>query len=148
MNKLGDTELQNKDTSSWAAKNKNGNVQLLFWDFTNTHPGEKVWNQTYYVQDLPSKEKGKVKIEVDGLQKGKYVVEIYKVGYKVNDAYADYLALNKPSQLTIQQVNTIKTKNNGSPIITEKITVDAKGTFNREFKINENDVILVNLIRQ
>jgi xylan 1,4-beta-xylosidase len=42
MNKLGETELQNKDTSSWAAKNAKGDVQLLFWDFTNTHPGDSV----------------------------------------------------------------------------------------------------------
>ena len=148
MNKLGETELQNTDKSSWASKDKNGDVQLLFWDFTNTHPGDKVWNQTYYIQDLPSKEKGKVKIEIDGLQKGKYILEIYKVGYKSNDAYADYLSLNKPSQLTREQVNSIKAKNNGAPIATEKITVDSKGTFSRDFKISENDVILLNLIKQ
>lgn len=80
------------------------------WDFTNTHPGDKELNQTYYVKDLPSKEKGKVKVEIDGMQKGKYLLEIYKVGYKVNDAFASYLAMNKPSQLTRQQVNSIKEK--------------------------------------
>jgi len=66
----------------------------------------------------------------------------------VNDAYADYLAMNKPSQLTREQVNSIKEKNNGTPISTEKITIDGKGTFSREFKINENDVIMLNLIKQ
>ena len=95
-----------------------------------------------------SKEKGKVKVEIDGMQKGKYVLEIYKVGYKVNDAYADYLAMNKPSQLTREQVNSIKEKNNGAPISTEKITIDGKGTFSKEFKINENDVFFLNLIKQ
>ncbi|MRX69131.1 xylan 1,4-beta-xylosidase [Flavobacterium resistens] len=148
LNKLGETELQNSDKTSWTTKNAKGDVQILLWDFTNTHPGDKVWNQIYYVQDLPSKEKGKVKIEVDGLQKGKYILEIYKVGYKVNDAYTDYLTLKKPSQLTREQVNSIKEKNNGAPISTEKITIDAKGNFSRDFKINENDVIFLNLIKQ
>jgi len=70
------------------------------------------------------------------------------VGYKVNDAYADYLAMNKPSQLTRQQVNSIKEKNSGAPISTEKIAIDGKGTFSKEFKISENDVIFINLIKQ
>lgn len=148
MNKLGETELKNTDSSSWASKNSKGDVQLLFWDFTNTHPGDKVWNQTYYIQDLPPKEKGKVKIEIDGLQKGKYILEIYKVGYKSNDAYADYLSFNKPNQLTREQVNSIKAKNNGSPIAIEKIIVDSKGIVSREFNIKENDVVLLNLKKQ
>ncbi len=144
---MGETELQNKDTSSWATKNEKGDVQLLVWDFTNTHPGDKVWNQTYYVQDLPSQPKGTLKIEVEGLKKGKYNLEIYKVGYKSNDAYADYLAMGKPSQLTREQVNTIKQKNNGALMATEKVTIDAKGTFSKDFKINENDVFLLNFVK-
>ncbi|SFD34748.1 GH39 family glycosyl hydrolase [Flavobacterium phragmitis] len=148
LNKLGETELQNSDKASWTSKNAKGDVQVLLWDFTNTHPGDKELNQTYYIKDLPSKEKGKVKVEIDGMQKGKYLLEIYKVGYKVNDAYADYLAMNKPSQLTREQVNSIKEKNNGAPISTEKVTIDGKGTFSKEFKINENDVFFLNLIKQ
>lgn len=148
LNKLGETELQNKDTSSWVCKNEKGDVQILFWDFTNTHPGDKVWNQTYYVQDLPSKEKGKVKIEVDGLQKGKYLLEIYKVGYKVNDAYADYSAMGKPNQLSRDQVKLLKEKNKDALIVTEKVTITATGTYNKEYKINENDVVLFNFVKQ
>jgi xylan 1,4-beta-xylosidase len=148
LNKLGKTELQNTDTSSWATKNEKGDMQVLFWDFTNTHPGDSVNNQRYYIQDLPSKSKGSVKIEVTGLQKGKYNLEIYKVGYKVNDVYTDYLGMNKPNQLTLQQVNTLKQKNKGAPIATEKVTVDAKGMFSKDFSINENDVVLLNFVKQ
>ncbi len=148
MNKLGETELQNTDTSSWATKNTKGDLQLLFWDFTNTHPGESVNNQVYYIKDLPSKSKGEIKIEVKGLQKGKYNLEIYKVGYKNNDAYADYLAMGRPSQLTLEQVKSIKQKNNGNPVSTEKITIDSNGTYSKIFKINENDVVMFNFIKQ
>lgn len=147
LNKLGGTELQNEDTSSWITKNSKGDVQLLFWDFTNTHPGDTVNNQAYYIKDLPSKSKGNVKIEVTHLPQGKYTLEIYKVGYKTNDAYADYLAMGKPSQLTKQQVETIKKKNNGALIASEKITIDAKGTLSKDIKINENDVFLLNLLK-
>ncbi|KQO29830.1 glycoside hydrolase [Flavobacterium sp. Leaf82] len=148
LNKLGETELQNKDTSSWVTKNSKGDVQLLFWDFTNTHPGDSMNNQTYYIKDLPSKPKGSIKIEVDGLQKGNYTLEIYKVGYKVNDAYADYLAMGKPSQLSREQVKSIKEKNNGALIATEKVAINAKGTFSKDYKISENDVVLFNFVKQ
>jgi xylan 1,4-beta-xylosidase len=148
LNKLGETELQNKDTSSWVTKNSKGDIQLLFWNFTNTHPGDSMNNQTYYIKDLPSKAKGSIKIEVDGLQKGNYTLEIYKVGYKANDAYADYLAMGKPTQLTREQVKSIKEKNNGALIATEKVAINAKGTFSKEYKINENDVVLFNFVKQ
>ena len=63
-----------------------------------------------------------------------YNLEIYKVGYKVNDAFTDYLAMDKPSQLTKQQVNTLKEKNNGAPIVTEKVTIDSKGIYSKGFQ--------------
>ncbi len=148
LNKLGETELQNKDTASWATKNAKGDIQLLFWDFTHTLPEASINNQQYYIKDLPSKPKGTVKIEVTGLQKGKYNLEIYKVGYKTNDVYTDYLGMNKPNQLSQQQVTTLKQKNSGAPIATEKITVDAKGIYTKDLKINENDVLLLNLVKQ
>ena len=55
MNMLGTVELVNNDSSSWACKNVKGDIQVLFWDFTNTHPGDSVNNQVYYIRDLPAK---------------------------------------------------------------------------------------------
>jgi xylan 1,4-beta-xylosidase len=147
LNKLGETELMNTDTSSWVAKNDKGDVQVLFWDFTYTLP-DSINNQQYYIKDLPSNSKGEVKIELKGLQKGKYNLEIYKVGYKVNDAFADYLVMGKPSQLTIEQVKSIKKNNNGDPIATEKVSIDGTGKYSRSYKINENDVVFFNFIKQ
>ena len=120
LNKLGNIELKNSDKASWATKAKDGSVQVLFWDFTNTLPDD-INNQQYYVKDLPSKFKEKTKIEINGLAKGNYNLEVYKVGYKQNDVFTDYLAMNKPNQLTKEQVKTLKQKNNGEPFFKEKI---------------------------
>jgi len=100
-----------------------GNVQVLLWDFTNTHPGDSVNNQVYYVRDLPAKAKGKVKINVSNVPDGDYTLEIYKVGYRSNDAYTTYLDMGKPNQLTKQQVEQIKKLNDGTPVSSEKVTV-------------------------
>ena len=59
MNRLGNIELANNDDMSWTCKDSNCNIQALVWDFTNTHPGDSVNNQVYYIRDLPSKSKGK-----------------------------------------------------------------------------------------
>ncbi|RVT79728.1 glycoside hydrolase [Flavobacterium sufflavum] len=148
MNKLGETELQNTDTSSWACKNAKGDTQILFWDFTNTHPGDKELNQTYYAQVLPSQSKGKTKIEINGLKQGKYKVEVYKTAYKVNDAYTAYLEMQKPSQLTKEQVKILKEKSTGDAVESQIVQINSEGNFTKEFNTNENDVFLLNLVKQ
>ena len=148
LNQLGTTTLQNTDTSSWTTKNEAGDVQVLFWDYTYTLPENNINNQQYYIKDLPAKPKGKVKVELTGLKKGKYDLKIYKVGYKQNDVFTDYLAMNQPKQLTVQQVDTLKKNNNGAPIATATVSVDAKGILTRDFDLHENDVFLLKLVKR
>lgn len=144
LNKLGETELDNNDESSWATVSKKGDIQILLWDFTYTLP-DAVNNQAYYITDLPAVDKGKVKIALSGVAKGKYKMQIYNVGYKNNDAYTTYLSLGKPSQLSKTQVEFIKKENSGAPASSAIVTVGASGTFSRDFDIRENDVFLVEL---
>lgn len=148
MNKLGNTELMNTDSSSWACKDKKGNIQVLLWDFTNTHPGDSVNNQVYYIHDLPAKSKGKVKIDISEIPPGIYKVDIYKVGYRVNDPYTTYSDMGRHSQLTKEQVQKIKKLNDGSAISSEKIEVKDGATFLKELKIRENDVFLLTMTQQ
>jgi xylan 1,4-beta-xylosidase len=145
LNKLGETELTNTDSASWACKNNRGGVQLLFWNFTNTHPGDSVNNQVYYLRDLPARNKGEVKVELKGLKAGVYRLTVYKTGYKVNDAYASYLALGRPKQLTKQQVEQIKQQNDGAPVVNETVTIDASGLFLKTVNMRENDVCFMDL---
>lgn len=146
LSKLGSTVLLNADSSSWACKNEEGGVQVLFWNFTNTHPGD-VNNQDYYNRDLPAKPKGKVKVNLSGMPKGKYHLEIYKVGYRVNDPYSTYLDMGRPKQLTKKQVEIIKKQNDGSAISEEVVKIKSSGVFSKELKIRENDVFLFNIIK-
>jgi len=147
MNKLGKTGLSNTDTRSWACKDDHGGVQLLCWDFTNTHPGDSVNNQIYYVKDQPAKSKGKLKVNITHVPAGKYTLEIYKAGYRVNDAYSAYLDMGKPNQLNRQQVDDLKKQNDGSPVSAIIIEVKQNESFSKELDIRENDVFLLNLIR-
>jgi xylan 1,4-beta-xylosidase len=140
LNKLGDRELQNTDAASWACKDNKGNVQLLLWDFTRTLPDDSINNQVYYKRDLPSKEKGTVSATIKNLQPGQYKVNIYKTGYRTNDAYTTYRDMGSPEQLTKQQVAQIKQKNNDQPISSKTIKVGAGRSYTENLPLRENDV--------
>jgi len=145
LNKLGNLALVNEDARSWATKNSRGDLQLLLWDFTRTLP-DSTNNQNYYIKDLPAKAKGKIKIDLTNVPAGKYKMEIYKVGYRENDVYTSYLDMGKPDQLNKQQVEKLKSKNNGAPVVTEIISVT--NNFTKELELRENDVLFINLIKQ
>lgn len=145
LNKLGDKELVAKDTSSIITKDKNGNLQALFWDFTITHPGDTVNNQVYYKRNLPSKPIENTSLNINHLSAGKYKMNVYKVGYRANDAYTTYFEMGSPAQLTKQQVATIKQANDDKPVSSATINIGANGLFERSFPMHQNDVYFVTL---
>ncbi len=147
LNRLGETELENGDASSWVCKDIDGNIQVLAYDFTYTHPGDSLNNQEYYVRDLPSKDKGTLKVEIKNVPEGIYAMEIYKVGYRSNDVYTTYVDMGKPNQLTKQQVETLRKQNDGSPFIKEIVKVGADKLFFKELDLRENDVFYIDLIK-
>jgi xylan 1,4-beta-xylosidase len=147
LNRLGKDELADKDPASWACKDDQGDIQVLFWDFTITHPGDTVNDQVYYKRDLPSKPKGTVKLNIAHVPDGMYNVKIYKVGYRSNDAYSTYLDLGSPNQLTRKEVEAIKQSNNGKPFYSSITQVTSNVGFEKELPMRENDVYFVELIK-
>jgi xylan 1,4-beta-xylosidase len=147
LNRLGNIELANTDAGSWVCKDTTGNIQALVWDFTNTHPGDSVHNQRYYIRDLPAKPKGKLRLSIANVSEGTYALELYRVGYHSNDAYSSYLSMGRPAQLNRQQVQQIKKQNDGSPVSREIITVKGAAPFVKELELRENDVFFLQLVK-
>ncbi|MVN22034.1 GH39 family glycosyl hydrolase [Mucilaginibacter arboris] len=145
LNQLGDQELVNNDASSIATKSKNGNLQLLLWDFTITHPGDSVNDQVYFKRDLPAKTIAPAQISIRHLAAGKYQIQLYKTGYRSNDAYASFIGLKSPPQLTREQVTQIKKQNDNRPISTVTVQVKADGKLEKELPMRENDVLLLSV---
>lgn len=144
LNKLGETELENSDKTSFACKNKQGDVQVLLWDYTYTLPDDSVNNQDYYIKNLPANNKGEVSVTISGLAEGNYSMEISRIGYGFNDPYTLYYQLDKPSQLSKRQVDFLKQKSEGKPESCQFIKVNADGTLKQKIAIRENDVFLLN----
>jgi len=145
LNKLGSTELKNSDPASWVCKSGNGNIQALLWNFSLTLKGDSVLDQVYFKRDLPSKDNGTVQLNLTNVPKGKYHLKVTRVGYKSNDAYATYMSLGSPNQLTKKQVENIKEANSGNPFLIKPIEVKGDGKFDYQLPMRENDVYLVEL---
>jgi xylan 1,4-beta-xylosidase len=116
-----------------------------FWNFTITHPGDSVNDQVYYKRDLPSKSIQPARIEIKNLGIGTYKLEVYKVGYRSNDAYTAYYDMKSPSQLTRKQVTAIKQAADGMPISTSIIKITNNVELKRTFPMRENDVYFISL---
>jgi len=145
LNRLGSTELKNSDPSSWVCADKSGGVQALVWDFTNTFPRSNMINQVFYKRDLPANTTNQVTLSLSHLRKGKYTVETYKIGYRVNDAYATYRDLGAPAQLTKAQVAKIKSENSGAPSDVRVVKIGSDGKYEQPIDLRENEVALVSL---
>ena len=145
LNRLGPVELKDNDPSSWICADKSGGVQALVWDFTNIFPRTNTINQVFYKRDLPAQPKNRITLDLSHLRRGKYTVTTYKVGYRINDAYATYRDLGAPAQLTKAQVAEIKSKNSGVPLETKTVKIGRDGQFTEQFDLRENDVVLVTL---
>jgi xylan 1,4-beta-xylosidase len=145
LNELGETEIMGSDPASFVCTSRDGGLQVLLWDFTITYPGEPTTNQQFFKRDLPAASKGKVRVSLKGVSPGSYWLEGFRVGYRENDAYATYMDLGSPAQLTPAQVEIIKAENDGSACVKELIRVGADGRFDRQLDLRENDVYLLKL---
>ena len=144
LNRLGDSELTSSDADSWACRNSKG-VQIIFWNYTAPKTNES--DQVFFKRDLPSKDLGNVRISLTGLASGTYSMNLYRVGYQVNDVYTDYLKMGSPPTLTREQVHKLSEKDNGAPIEKTKIQIRPNRAFTKEIPMRENDVYLITLER-
>jgi xylan 1,4-beta-xylosidase len=149
LNRLGPLELESTDpaSASWVTSDKAGNVQVLLWDFTVTNPKSEN-NQVFYKRDLPAAPSGTARVHLSHLAAGRYTQTVYQVGYRVNDAYAAYMDLGSPRQLTRTQVAQINAAASGQPRERTTVTIRADGIFERQMPLRENDVFLIILEKQ
>ncbi len=146
LNQLGEEELVNPDNRSWVARDKSGGVQALFWDLTDQRGDDGADDWDFFRRVLVPKPKGSVTLKLRGLKPGSYHLSISRVGYEKNDAYTAYLKMGHPSQISPQQVATLKALATGAPDEERDITIADAGTWEDDLPMREDDVILVKLV--
>ena len=145
LNQLGDQELVNTDKHSWVARDASGGVQALFWDLTDLRGEDRDDDWDFFRAVHEPKPKRGVTLTLHDLKPGRYHLAVYRVGSEKNDAYTAYLKMGKPSQLTPPQVAQLKSITTGLPDEERDIVVDATGTWQADFPMREDDVVLVKL---
>jgi xylan 1,4-beta-xylosidase len=144
LNRLGDIELISNDSDSWVCRSPKG-IQALFWNFTTPQTQES--NQRLFKRDLPAKDLGQVRISVSGLPASTYTINVYRVGYQVNDVYAEYLKMGSPSTLDQSQTRMLAQNTDGRPISTTRSRLHSGEVFIKDVPMRENDVYLITLER-
>ncbi|OCX54743.1 glycoside hydrolase [Mucilaginibacter sp. PPCGB 2223] len=147
LNELGSTELACADPDAFVCKDAKGNLQALLWDCTIDRPRDSVNNQVFYKRDLPAKPLPAIHLKLRDIKTGKYRLSIYRTGYQANDPYTAYFKMGSPGQLSREQVKTLKQLSDDQPVEQQVIEVNAKGNFERDINLRQNDVILVKFDR-
>ena len=144
LSRLGETELVDADKSSWICANHDGGIQTLFWDFTPIEPPDKMNDQVYYKRDLPPAPRPPVQLDLTNVPAGMYLEQVYRIGYRQNDAYTAYLDLGAPAQLTKEQVRAISSVAGGEPS-ESRILAIRDGRFAYRTPLHTNEVCLITL---
>ena len=109
-------------------------------------PPDGTNDQVFYKKELPAKDTRAVRLEIAQLPAGRYLVEAYRTGYRMNDPYTAYLDMGAPAQLTRPQEDALRQAADGSPAFWV-IVSHPGGSYSKEFAMRENDVVLV-LVRK
>ena len=143
LHELSASELQNADAASWATKDAAGNVQVLLWNFTPPALGTET-NQMYFRKEHPAVPAEKVALDMKKLLPGTYRLDIYRVGYRQNDAYSAYLQAGRPTYLSPVQLATLQGITQDVPIRSQTVKVGVAG-LTEALDLRTNDVVLVKL---
>jgi len=144
LHELGDEKLVCTDTNAWACRDQSG-LQMLLWNFTPPEQTEP--DSVFFKRDLPVKPLAPVSVTVSNLPPGKYTLQIFGIGYRRNDVYADFMDMGSPANPTREQVAQLAANNSGAPLISETVKIDAGQNFTRQLEMRENDVYLVMMNR-
>ena len=125
------------EASTWRM---NSGVQALVWDFRQ--PVQAVSNRPYYTKVQPTSDVEPVSLDLKGLKPGRYDVQIFRTGFRANDAYTAYLELGSPKTLSEQQVRDLQALTVDKPE-TRALTVGETGAASVAVPMRANDVVLV-----
>lgn len=142
LSKLGTADVATADSQSWITKSNDGSVQALVWDYSPAVPPTGKTDQVFYRKEIPPTDKGRLTLKIANVPNGRYLVAVYQIGYKRNDAFTAYLEMGSPKQLTRAQVDALKKVSSGEPATQTVISI-SDGSFTKTMPLRTNDCVLV-----
>ena len=126
---------------------KDENFAGVIWDFEQ--PDQKVSNRSFYTKTIPSHAAAPVMLQVAHLAANTaYRLQVYRTGYRVNDAYSAYLEMGSPTDLTKQQIATLSELTRDLPETDKVVQSGKQSTVEITVPMNSNDIVLIKLTRK
>jgi len=146
LHQLGEQEVKTPDAQAWVTRDSKGGVQVLAWDFRKPDQGSKS-NRPFYTAVQPTRDGTPLTLELKGMKPGSYTMQVYRTGFRANDAHTAYLEMGKPKSLTSAQVAQLQALTRDQPE-TRQVKVAANGSASVQVPMRVNDVVLVKMAAQ
>jgi xylan 1,4-beta-xylosidase len=125
---------------------RDGNFTGVLWDLEQ--PDQKVSNRSFYTKVIPSQPAGPIQLKITHLASNStYRLEVYRTGYRANDAYTAYLDMGSPRELTATQLAHLKELTRDLPETDRLMQSGADGIVEFTLPMRSNDIVLVKLHR-
>jgi len=145
LHALQGESLRTSDPQAMLAT-QNGSVTAVIWDFEQ--PDQKVSNRSFYTKLIPAHAASPVQLQITHLEaNAAYAVQVYRVGYRANDAYSAYIEMGSPKILSAAQVERLNNLTRDLPETDKVLRSGSAGTIELALPMNSNDVVLVKVMR-
>jgi xylan 1,4-beta-xylosidase len=125
---------------------KDGSIAAAIWDFEQ--PDQKVSNRSFYTKVIPSHPAAPVQLRLTHLAlNAAYHLEVYRTGFRANDAYTAYVEMGSPKELTTAQIAHLNELTRDLPETDKVARSGPDGTIEFSIPMSSNDIVLVKLLR-
>jgi xylan 1,4-beta-xylosidase len=120
-----------------------GEIDLLAWSYR--WPRQTAKDSIFFKMPHPSVPARTILLHVSHLNPGGYMLRIYRVGYRHNDAYTLYQHWGWPAKLTAHQLRLLKKATDNRPVVKQRITVSSKSQWRDAIPMFTNGIMLLKL---
>ena len=140
LHALSGNSIPTSDDETLAAGN-GARTAVLFWNWQQ--PTQAVSDRPFYTRVLPAGPAAPAHLSFAHVTPGTYRLEVYRTGYRANDAYSAYLDMGSPASLSAAQLDTLNQLTRDTPEIARVVRADATGQVSLVLPMRANDIVLV-----
>lgn len=145
LHALRGKEIPTADRQVFAAADGT-RIAAVVWDLVQ--PQQDTSDRPYYTRVHPSAGAAPAQISFEHLKPGRYMMTVYRTGFRHNDPQTAYLEMGSPATLTGSQLASLKGLTRDLPERRESVRVGPGRAFTVTVPMRTNDVALVELDRQ
>ena len=143
LHELGPVALAG-DAQSFVTRDGD-DVAALVWDFRQ--PVQDKSNRPFYTKIVPTEDVAPVQFDMKDMKPGRYIVTVFRTGYRHNDPMSAYIDLGMPKTLTPEQIDDMQAKTRDLPETTTTVVVGADGKASYSVPMRANDIVLTRFER-